>query len=398
MNMSEDNVVNLNTKREEANSERQKYNTRIAAKRKKGHRLQMIVDYAVQCPVPLDQLDLTPEERAEVERRRRTVIDNEMRYIQYQRTNIAKHVLECGVPIDQLELLPGELADIKRIQDEQARRKEQWKGARQPSLEAIAAKVKASVESTVQLEPSVFDNLAKSGVLGGSLSFKPRGGYRKWEGEVLTEDYRLWTYSERSSWRPDEQYEYKQPAPEPPSMWEFEHAVDEGLAVKFPNSKATLMGTIYFHVPTRAAVLDDDKQLPDVSTLPRLFDTLAQHGVATVELSFQIESWNHWEETHRNLNVRLREMLNANGEAVNLSDDDLDKAVTAAVEEHGERTIWDCEDDYFTGGEGTVTFDILQRKVSLKGDVSTGDEDDGDADWDEVDETWDVDKTETAAA
>jgi hypothetical protein len=40
-------------------SERQKYNARIAAKRKKGHSVEMIASYAASRPVPLDQLDLT---------------------------------------------------------------------------------------------------------------------------------------------------------------------------------------------------------------------------------------------------------------------------------------------------------------------------------------------------
>jgi len=47
------------------------FNRRFREKRAKGHSFQMITDYAAQCPVPFDQLhDLTPEERAEVERLR----------------------------------------------------------------------------------------------------------------------------------------------------------------------------------------------------------------------------------------------------------------------------------------------------------------------------------------
>src|SRR5437667_12522249 len=46
------------------------YNRRLREKRAKGHGLQMITEYVAQCPVPLDQLDLTDEERPEVERLR----------------------------------------------------------------------------------------------------------------------------------------------------------------------------------------------------------------------------------------------------------------------------------------------------------------------------------------
>src|SRR6266498_3254132 len=47
------------------------YNRRLREKRAKGHSLEMITNYATQSRVPLDQLELTPEELAEIERCRR---------------------------------------------------------------------------------------------------------------------------------------------------------------------------------------------------------------------------------------------------------------------------------------------------------------------------------------
>jgi hypothetical protein len=93
-------------------SDRTKYNRRLREKRTKGHSLQMIADYALKCPVPIEQLDMTPEEKAEIERMRKKEVNKVMDHISWRRQEIANYVLESGVPIDQLELLPGELAEI----------------------------------------------------------------------------------------------------------------------------------------------------------------------------------------------------------------------------------------------------------------------------------------------
>jgi hypothetical protein len=176
--------------------------------------------------------------------------------------------------------------------------------------------------------------------------------------------------------------------------------------LKFPGTENTLAGTILFHIPTRTAVLNY-KHLPDLSTEEGLFDVLAQYGVATVNIGFDIE------ETHPSCSVG--EAMDAKGEEIDLEnlpgdDGDLGSAILTAIDGFAEEyareaivgdTDWEpryANESYtqFQGAEGTVTFDILKRQVSLEGTASVKSVEVTE-DAVDVSETWEIGKTEKAA-
>jgi hypothetical protein len=376
-------------------SDRVKYNKRIRNKRRKGHSLKMIAEYVLQCPVPFDQLDLTPEELAEMKREHIEQIEGHRKNAL---KNIVDYVLKCPLPIDMLELRPEELvgieveierrkAETKRKEDEEAQRRERGRIALEPQLEAIATKVKAaSPENVVQLDtlPSrhvssgttVLDELVAAGVLTVALSFKPREGRLKWQVKAVTDDYRVWTAGSR--WLSDDWQKASESLQS--ALWHVESATGDWLNSKFPGAEKTLLGKVLFHVPTKAGVLYDYKHLPDLSTEEGLFDVLAQHGVATVKVGYSIESWKDWGEWHRSISIGDGKMLNAKGEEIDLhvDDTDLKDAINAAIEAQGEQAINDEEGYASYGGDDWVTFDVVKREVSVSVEGLDYDEPDDD--------------------
>jgi hypothetical protein len=87
------------------------YNRRLREKRSKGHDLKMITEYAAQCPVPLDQLDLTSEERPEVEKLRPAA--EKRRHEQEQE----KAMRELAARIGKGELVEPEAVDFEAVKD-----------------------------------------------------------------------------------------------------------------------------------------------------------------------------------------------------------------------------------------------------------------------------------------
>jgi hypothetical protein len=140
-----------------------------------------------------------------------------------------------------------------------------------------------------------------------------------------------------------------------------------------------------------------------------LFDALAKVKVATVQIEFCTEGGSY-------LNGHVSKVLDAEGKRIDLEslpNDDgyLGRAILAAIEDRDfwveyaseavvgdtDRPRYTDEGTYFQGTDGTVTYNIAERKVSLSATTDVKElrvEEYGQ----DIDETWDVDKTETAAA
>jgi hypothetical protein len=169
------------------------------------------------------------------------------------------------------------------------------------------------------------------------------------------------------------------------------------LKSKFPGSETTLLGTIDIHVATRTAVLDY-KHLRDMSDVAVLFDILAEQGIATVNIEFHTEDSSvTWDEV---------DFLDDDGKAVEIDIEDLEEGCFSdAFNEHwseyaSEAIVGDTdrphyahEGTYFQDASGMVTF--TERRIDLKAtarvEVISEEEE-------EVEESWDVGKTDSEAA
>jgi hypothetical protein len=146
-------------------------------------------------------------------------------------------------------------------------------------------------------------------------------------------------------------------------------------------------------------------------SIEQCFDILAQHNIATVVYEFSASQWSgdiDWE------GCCVSEVTNTAGEEIDLEDlpgdDDgnLGTALKKFIEKDGRETAsenaiigdpyrprYAHEGTYFQGSEGTITYDITNRRVSLEGRASYKEISECE---DELSETWEVDKTETEAA
>jgi hypothetical protein len=360
------------------------YNRRLREKRKKGHSLQMIGGYVLNAvdvlkKVSIDQLDLTPEELTEIERLRREEAERKERI--------------------RIEWEERARREQERARQELARRKAQ--------VEAVEAKAKeAAADEIVPVDAAVYDELAALGIVLVSLSFRPgrvwwgfalgndckakwKGGYQQYDYEV--KDYRLrWS---------DENY---QEAPDPlKKALQSAECVRAWLESNFPGSENTLLGTIVIHVPTRTAIFDY-KHLRDMSDVAVLFDILAEHGVATVNIEFHAED-------DRPVSDGVN-FLDTDGEDLEIDIEDLaDGCFEDAFEGHWKGYACEAirgdtfrpryahagDGDFFQDASGTVTFIILERKVSLSAIATVERVVEEEED---IEESWDVDKTETIEA
>ncbi len=354
------------------------YNRRLREKRAKGHSLEMITKYAAQSPVPLDQLDLTPEELAEIERCRREEAERKER-----------------IRVESEE----------RVRQELARRRAQ--------VEAVGAKAKeATADKIVPVDTAVYDELGALDVVLVSISFHPTKDGREWKGQALgndcktkwegrpqqynveAKDYRLrWWYAD---WK-------EVPDPLTKALQSAEW-VRAWLGSNFPGSETTLLGTIDFHVATRTAVLEY-KHLPDMSDVAVLFDILGKYGVATVNIEFHTE-----DSSVVSTGVNF---LGADGNGMEFDIEDVPEdgggCLFDAFDEHWKeyareaimgdtfRPRYAHADDgaFFQDASGTVTFNIRERKVSLSAIATVERVVEEEED---IEETWEVDTTETEAA
>jgi hypothetical protein len=357
-------------------SERTKYNRRLREKRAKGHSLDMIVTYAAKCPVPLDQLDLTSEESAEIERRRREEADRKERI---------------------------------RIEAEERARRERER--RKAKVEAVEATVKeVSADKIVPVDAAVYDELAASGILLISLSFRPTKEGREWKGNAVTNDYaqlggdyqqyNVEAKDYRLRWMRLHSY---QDAPDPlKKALQSAEGVRARLKSKLPESETTLLGTIDIHVATRTAVLDY-RHLPDMSDVSVLFDILAQQRIATVNIEF------HTEDSSVVSDGQV-DFLDADGKDMEIDIEDLeDGCLSDAFDEHwkeyaSEAIVGDTfrpryahadDGSFFQDANGTVTFNILGRRISLSATATVERVVEEEED---IEETWSVDETESEAA
>jgi hypothetical protein len=199
-------------------SDRVKYNKRIREKRRKGHCLNMIATYAMGCPVPLDELELTPEELGEVEQ---------------VRIETAKRKEE------------ERLAAIEKARKETE--------ARKAIVEAAEARAKeARPDQIVEVDPALFDDLAAANILFVTMTFTPR--FDGWEWELGP---RLQGGGWREPWGVLNDYSSVSDRPEKSKAIEaVENVAEAWLGTKFPGdvSENTVQGTFEFHVGNRTAI------------------------------------------------------------------------------------------------------------------------------------------------
>jgi hypothetical protein len=231
-------------------SDRIRFNRRIREKRSKGHSSQMIAEYAADCPVPLDQLDdLTPEERTEVERLRPEV----------------------------------EKRRERRREDGEERDKD---GRRVPAkidyeaVKDIPAKDDAHRTTLVRLNQ--LRRLHEKGRLWGADQFV--------FGEVRQ---RATAYHEAD-----------------PSQHFLEHCLRA-----WRETTGDERGSLYeqYREEERKRAEAEQKRVDALKpeTLEKLFDALAKHNVATVEIEFQ-------DVDGLNLSGSVENVLNAEGEEIDL--------------------------------------------------------------------------------
>jgi FtsZ-interacting cell division protein YlmF len=363
------------------------FNKRIREKRSKGHSFQMITEYAAQCSVPIDQLhDLTPEEIPEVER---------------LRVELKKRAAE-----------EAEREERRRIEAQEAARQELAR--RRAKVEAVGVKAKETGVEIVPVDPTVYDELAALGIVLVSLSFHPTKDGREWTGYALNNDCReKWEgggqfssedYSaEAKDYRLHWHGVWPRKIPDP--LQKALQSAETGrawLESKFPGSENTLLGTIEIHVPSRTAILSDCKELRDLSEIAVIFDILAEQKVATVNIEFHAED--------ERPAVDGVDFLDADGKAMEIDIEDLEGGCFEdAFEEHWKeyasegfrgdsfrpRYAHADDGDFFQDASGTVTFDILERKVTLSATATVERVVEEEED---IEETWDVDETETQAA
>jgi len=176
------------------------------------------------------------------------------------------------------------------------------------------------------------------------------------------------------------------------------------LGSNFPGSETPLLDTIDFYVATRTAVLDY-KHLSDMSDVAVIFDILSQHGVATVNIEFHTE-----DSSVVSTGVNF---LGADGNGMEFDIEDVPEdgggCLFDAFDEHWKeyareaimgdtfRPRYAHADDgaFFQDASGTVTFNIRERKVSLSAIATVERVVEEEED---IEETWEVDTTETEAA
>jgi hypothetical protein len=239
-------------------SDRVKFNRRIREKRRKGHDLNMIATYAMGRPVPLDELDLTPEELAEVER----------------------------VRIERAER--EEQARLAAIEQDRRERE-----ARKTIVEQAEARAKqATPDQIVEVDSALFDDLATVNILFVTMAFTPRGNGWAWGWRPVIslnfQEAKWW-----GGWS-DEGLEQKLQA--------VETVAEAWLRSKFPDdvSENTVRGCFEFHVGNRTAVLANLERVTksivegvfeggsgDFLGIPICEETLLE-GVETVEDMYRL--------------------------------------------------------------------------------------------------------------
>jgi len=324
-------------------SERTKYNRRIREKRSKGHSFQMITSYAAGCSVPIDQLhDLTPEEQTEAERLR---------------------------------------VEMKERAEREAEQRREWGRERDENGNIVPAKIDyEAVKDIPALDDAHRTNLARTNLL---LRLHDKGGlYHDVSRFQVGQIKRQATANHEAD----------------PSKHLLEHFLRAWQETRDTDWK----GLYEQHCKQEQERIEALKP----KSLEQLFDVLAEQRIASVVIEFTTED--------SVLSGNVETAWTVEGEEIDLDElpgNDEDNCFSTAIREFIEEE-WEAyaneaivgdtdrpryahEGTYFQGASGTVTFNITERRIDLKATASVeviSEEEE------EVEESWDVGKTDSEAA